>query len=55
MTVHEFVMMLMDSVEYVDMSDTAIHIRTPDGSYQPLEVQFTDTEEDGDTLVIVGG
>ncbi len=51
MTVHEFLMMFADSVQYVDMSDTYILIRTPDGDYQPYTFTWDDTD-DGDALVL---
>lgn len=46
MTVHQFVMMLLDACKGVDMADTEFRIATPDGTFQPYTIRWEDEAED---------
>lgn len=53
MTVHEFVMMLMEACESVDMGDTEFRINTPWGDFQPYTFVWRDEgEEGGEALML---
>lgn len=50
MTVHEFLGMFVANIGSVDLADTNIMIRTPDGDYQPYAFDWG--EFDKDTLIL---
>lgn len=53
MTVHEFVMMLMEACESIDMGDTEIRISTPHGDFQPYTFRWEDVTEDSDEGLVL--
>lgn len=53
MTVHQFLTMLVEACESVDMGDTEIRISTPNGDYQPYTFRWEDTGEDTDEGLVL--
>jgi len=51
--VHEFLMMLMDSCESVDMGDTEIRISTPQGDFQPYTIRWEDVTDDTNEGLVI--
>ena len=52
MTVHQFVMMLMEACESVDMGDTQMLISTPVDDYTPYTIEWGEDEYGRDALKI---
>jgi hypothetical protein len=52
MTVHQFVMMLMEACESVDMGDTQMLISTPIDDYAPYTIEWGEDEYGRDALKI---
>ena len=53
MKVHEFLMMLVDSCESVDMGDTEIRISTPQGDFQPYTIRWEDVTDDTNEGLVI--
>jgi len=53
MTVHEFMMMLIENIESVDTGDTKFVIRTPDGDYEPYTFTWDDTDLTTDEALVL--
>jgi len=51
--VHEFLMMLVDSCESVDMGDTEIRISTPQGDFQPYTIRWEDVTDDTNEGLVI--
>lgn len=53
MTVHEFLQTFVDEIGSVDLKDTDILIRTPDGDYEPYTFDWEpEGDYNNDTLLI---